>query len=374
MDNIKKHIKLMLFSILKILFIPSRLFMSCLFRLIEDKKQVLEIFMDIIPISKMYVEKYMYARINIFEEKIIPALYEDDVAIVMQGPIMYKDNLTVNILGLYRRWYPSVRIIVSTWENCIKEDFLSFCNINKIKLISNSEPERVDGWHISHQMKSSYAGVKYVSENYNDVRYVLKCRTDQYIFRYDFLTYFKNLLKIFPVNNNKLPGRIILLGHYNSFRNVPFHLCDFIAFGHVKTICKLFDIHDYTGDKNKDLELCNIRNKQAKYELYNNDSEEVRRLWNGMNGEAFAPEMYIFSSFYNSNIESIDYEKYLEQYRKFLKDYVIIVDSSQLLFFWPKYSDKYEINTCYSKYGSLDFISWLEIYSEGMINEKQNNI
>ena len=118
----------------------------------------------------------------------------DDTGIVIQGPIQKDGDFTLKTALLYRKLYPFVPIVISTWNGEIYNKLIGECKTNKIDIIENVIPK--DGGVGNHifQMTSSYLGIKYISDNYR-VRYVLKCRTDQRIFREDILLYLKDLMK-----------------------------------------------------------------------------------------------------------------------------------------------------------------------------------
>lgn len=83
-------------------------------------------------------------------------------------------------------------------------------------------------------------GVRYVKEN-TPAKFVLKTRTDQRINLFSFLVYFKNLLETFPPKGDKLRERIIFLNS-NMTKSFPFYFNDYLSFGHVEDIFKLYAI------------------------------------------------------------------------------------------------------------------------------------
>ncbi|MBQ7198282.1 MAG: hypothetical protein IJS29_03365, partial [Selenomonadaceae bacterium] len=72
----------------------------------------------------------------------IPSYDEvDDAAIVMQGPLEYKDNYTITTARLYRQWYPNAPIVISTWKNEATEIFREECRKIGVVLLENDLPD-----------------------------------------------------------------------------------------------------------------------------------------------------------------------------------------------------------------------------------------
>ena len=294
----------------------------------------------------------------------------DDTAIVIQGPIAYENNYTAETFKIYRSIYPNVPIIVSTWKGEATNNFCRECKENSIVLLENEIPEKCGPSNVNLQLKSSFQGVKYVQEN-TSANFVLKTRTDQRINRFDFLVYFKNLLKTFPPKDDKLRQRIIFLG-VNELNQFPFYYQDYLSFGHIEDISKLYGIsfHNDPGEmsyhsrhyarmrKFVDNVLC------KPYPLdYNSLSTQnlkscklkrwARRLC--------LPEIYISRTFYKENIAPIDEKKLPETSWMFAKDYLILIDPEAILIDWPKYKNRrYQI---LKNPGSQSaFSRWLDMY------------
>ena len=134
----------------------------------------------------------------------------DDTAIVIQGPIAYNNDYTVETFKLYRSIYPNAPIVVSTWKGEATSSFRRVCRENLIVLLENEMPEDRGFGNVNLQLESSLQGVKFIRQN-TSAKFVLKTRTDQRINYFDFLVYFKNLLKTFPPKGDRLRERIILI-------------------------------------------------------------------------------------------------------------------------------------------------------------------
>lgn len=247
-----------------------------------------------------------------------PTYNFDDTAIVIQGPIAYDNNYTVENFKLYRSIYPNVPIIVSTWQGEATNDFRKECRDNLIVLLENEPPKERGAFNVNMQLKSSLQGVKFVREN-TSAKFVLKTRTDQRINRFDFLVHFKNLLATFPPKDDKLNQRIIFLS-YPQLNQFPFYYQDFLSFGHVEDISKLYSIpfHSEPGEMsytsahyermrkfvNKVLNISHSVDYNSEF-AQNPDLCKLKRL-----ARKFCfPEMYISKTFYKQHIAPIDETK-----------------------------------------------------------------
>ena len=294
----------------------------------------------------------------------------DDAAIVIQGPIAYDNNYTVETFKLYRLIYPNVPIVVSTWKGEATNDFRKACRENSIVLLENEMPKERGLLNENMQIRSSYQGVKYLREN-TGVKFVLKTRTDQRINRCEFLVYFKNLLETFPPNGDKLNLRIIFLNSPVS-KFWPFYINDFLAFGHVEDIFKLYDIplHYDSGEiayaikhvRRRFKIRAILRNPKYLFD-YNSVTEQNHKLYklNKMINRWSWAEVYIARTFYEKHIAPIDENKLLETNWKFIHDYLILIDLEAILWDWAKYEDRRYVYSYFNE-SNFAFGHWLDMY------------
>ena len=299
-----------------------------------------------------------------------PTYTFDDTAIVIQGPIAYDNNYTAETFKLYRSIYPNAPIILSTWKGEATADFRKTCAENSVVLLENDPPEFRGSWNINMQLKSSQQGVKFVREN-TAAKFVLKTRTDQRINRFEFLAYFKNLLETFPPKDDKLQRRIIFLGDGTS-QFLPFHLCDFFAFGHISDITKLYDAPFHRGtdelaytSKNikrfhKVLGLVKTKRFPFDYDFHDYPAHKLRKF-NRLMCRLRNPEVYIARNFYEKCIGPIDDRKSFEVSWEFTRDYVILVDDEAILFENFKYENERYLLDCKTG-GRLASARWLDMY------------
>ena len=305
----------------------------------------------------------------------MPSYDVEDTAIVMQGPLWYEDNYTINTAQFYRQWYPNAPIIISTWKNEATEAFREVCKKIGVVLLENDLPADSGYGHINYQLESSLKGVEYIKDH-TSVRYALKCRTDQRFNRTDFLIYFKNLLRTFPPNGDKMEERMIMI---RASKCMPFYVSDFLYFSTVEILNNLFNISNQKKAVRMDPEVqhqrvLKIGGKFSSLKLALNltklkeiDERKLRNYNIAMcRFDIYPPEIFILRSFYKKHIESLNPAKALQTYLKFLRDYLIVVEKNDLLFDWPKYSTNqpptiaYGVDFNYEE--SMTYIDWLDVY------------
>ena len=301
-----------------------------------------------------------------------PTYNLDDAAIVIQGPIAYDNNYTVETFKLYRTIYPNAPIVVSTWKGEATNDFRRECKENSIVLLENEMPENRGAFNVNLQLESSLQGVNFIREH-TQAKFVLKTRTDQRINRFDFLLYLKNLLATFPPKDNKLHERIIFLS-VNNLNQFPFYYQDYLSFGHVEDISKLYGIprHRDPGEMTYHFRHRNRMRKvmdkvlNEKYS-FDYDSEFAKnperckvKRW----AQKFCfPEMYISKTFYKQHIAPIDETNLLETSWKFAAEYLILIDVEAILIDWPKYEKhRYKALTNLGRHSA--FSRWLDMYGK----------
>ncbi len=293
----------------------------------------------------------------------------DDVGIVIQGPLMHENNYTLTTAQMYRRLYPNIPVVISTWKNEADGDFRKACKANSIVLLENTPPQDRGYLNVNLQLESSFQGVNYI-KNHTDAQFVLKTRSDQRIYRPDFLLYFKNLIKAFPPYGDKLTRRLISLAGHTRYL-IPFFVCDFMLFGHISDIKNFYGIVRYPNPEDKNslcfndkrfLQIANLLDR-SKLNFYEPPSDLQRQLTNlnRMTKRLINPEIYMMKTFYQENIATINYKKYAQTYWQFLRDYLILADNRSILFEWVKYEQsRYNVLTLY-RY--MDHSKWLHLYN-----------
>ena len=148
-----------------------------------------------------------------------------DTAIIIQGPIIRERNFTLETVKIYKKIFPGVSIVLSTWED---EGIEIFKNLD-IEILLNKKPENPGICHINYQIVSVKNGLSFAKKH--DVTYVLKTRTDQRIYNIKALSYYKDLIKAFPIESTKKAKGRIIATDINTFTYRPYSISDMTLFG-----------------------------------------------------------------------------------------------------------------------------------------------
>ena len=278
---------------------------------------------------------------------IYPSIYKsfekdftEDVAILMQGPILEKYKFTEETLRLYRKNFPYSKIILSTWDSeKYKTDILKELNIEI--LFSNNKNIYPGIQNVNLQIISTLNGINYIKEK--GYKYTLKTRTDQRFGNKDLLSFLKLLSNAFPLDTKKVSdqkGRLIGMS-FNTFMFKMYSLSDMFLFGETQ------DVYDYWNCELDLREFNNIEN----LDLSTNRKFSLLRIC----------EIYYMTEFLKSKGVNLNWT--LEQSWEELVKRFLIVDSYSLDFFWPKYSyyeDRWSVNNNI-KNMEFSFSKWLRI-------------
>ncbi len=323
--------------------------------------------------------RYQNLKVQFIDTRIraMPKFDLDDTGIVVQGPIDYNNNCTLQTVLQYRTIYPHVPIVISTWHNEATDQFRTACQKNSIVILENELPSTPGMSHINYQLESSLQGMKYLRKN-TAVKFALKTRTDQRFYRHDFLIYFRNMIKAFPPFGNKLKKRILVWGHFHNSLWWAFFVSDQFYFGAIEDMLKLFGISKQTSAEtiqylrhlNHFVKLeniarryiCPIPHPNPRQLMLNPKVRQFYRIWDRL----YSCEVYIAKTFYRECIAPIEPDTLLETYWNFVRDYLIFADGNAVLLDWPKYEyNAYEVKHYYHSQGDkLDQPNWLSFYLE----------
>ena len=266
-----------------------------------------------------------------------------NVGIVMQGPLKYEENFTLETIKLYSKYYPDTPIIVSTWdtEDQYVLEQIQKCSANVKLCVSHFEPgmERIP---INLQRTTSLTGVKKVQEM--GCQYILKTRTDQRIYAPRIFSFLIKLLTTFPIKiRTRAKGRIIVCSMC-TFSDRLYNLCDMFIFGYSQDILQYFSCPEDTRI-HATLKAPNIDDHVQRCVEYS----KLRP------GEIWLATHYIESLGFDLKWTHEDSDYYR-------RELFIIVDDSMLDLYWPKYTDKeYRWRNYYTKdaYHQVTFREWL---------------
>lgn len=305
--------------------------------------------------------------------KFLPSISMSDTAIILQGPIMYDDDFTLETLYRYRMIYPDTLIVVSTWTNEPTHFFMYLATSVNILVIESQMPQDTGAANIKCQLTSTRAGLDAVKE-FPNIKYAIKTRSDQRIFLPDFLLFLRNMQVNFKCSEKELSDRLVFLGGWNSMCSFPFRVSDFMVFGALHDLEKYYSCSGDSPYLERNYASQNAFNEHtikigSRIQFDNIDvllsvSTEERKYLNERNKNSFDPETYICCTFYENYILKralCDNDDRLEHYWHFLKKYAIVVNADQLMLFWHKYKfQKYNWNNLVCD-GGLTNSFWLSL-------------
>jgi hypothetical protein len=241
------------------------------------------------------------------------------MAIVMQGPVMHDYDFTNETIKIYKNHFQDTSIILSTWEG---EKIPSDCKADEI--ILSKKPDYPGYWNINLQIESSKNGMNLAKDL--GFEYAVKTRTDQRMYAVNIKKYLFNLIAAFPVRLPHQKFRLVGFS-FDSAKELR-QISDMFMFGHIEDMT-MFWSPEF------------VRTKTV--------IEEVTHAY-------LQIEYYKKIGLGIENTPGVFY--------KFLADSFIIIDTSPLDFYWPKYT-AYESR--FVKYRhhvgeEISFMDWLDIY------------
>lgn len=158
---------------------------------------------------------------------------KEKVAMVMQGPVMVKDDFTFETLKLYKKMYHGVDIILSTWKN---EDPLTIKKIKDlgVTVIENEKPSFYGHHNINLQIESSKNGL--LEARRRGAEFAIKVRTDQRMYNPDNINLFLMLHYQYPPDQTTVQkGRLFSI-NIGVMKYRLYCVGDMMFFGHIDEI------------------------------------------------------------------------------------------------------------------------------------------
>ena len=119
-----------------------------------------------------------------------------NVAFLLRGQIIKSDEFSKNTLMMYRINFPNAPIYLSTWENCIDNEFLSFAKYNNIKLILTKYSVPKTGYKSDNlQIIGNLKGLEMILKD--KIKYTITTRTDQRFYAKNIPIYLKNIISLY---------------------------------------------------------------------------------------------------------------------------------------------------------------------------------
>lgn len=271
-----------------------------------------------------------------------------DIAVILQGPLMKEHDFTLETIRLYKQLYSKMKIIVSTWCG---EDIEYIEKIKKegaIVVVSET-PERSGYLNINYQIVSTNAGIEKAKEL--NVKYICKSRTDQRLYKNNVFEFMKSLIDSFSSNNSVQNGRIVCLGTQFGSMIRPYYLSDFMYFGTVDEIVKMFSVSLDVRDRGRIITDCSVK-KHVEEDL--------------------CPECILMRNY--AAMIGVNNEVSIKAYWDLVKNNLICLGFDDVGLYWPKYDDRYCENERMGYYFSkktrlnewrkhnFGFLEWFNLY------------
>jgi hypothetical protein len=161
------------------------------------------------------------------------------IAIVIQGPIVTADDFTFETVRLYRKIFPEVELILSTWSDT-DPSLVASIRAGGLELLLNDKPSYAGVSNVNLQIFSTINGIRKAKQL--GVDYVLKTRTDQRIYAPNTMTFLLAVVKSFPLSGSMLQKERLVATSLNTFKYRPYSVSDMFLFGHIDDMLLYWDV------------------------------------------------------------------------------------------------------------------------------------
>ncbi len=267
------------------------------------------------------------------------------VAIIIQGPLLKRDNFTLNTVKIYKKIFSNYQIILSTWEDEDKNYIDEFKKEN-IEIILNKKPTYPGIANINYQITSTKSAIKKSEEL--KMNYILKTRTDTRIYNQNSIEFLINLLETFPINLITNQTKRIAFPSLNTYKYRPYSVTDLVMFGTINDIIKYWDI-----------------------ELDTRKNVEVSKIIGEWSQSKFA-EVYLSANYLKKIGKELQWTL-ADSWQTYAENFCVF-NSQDIDLYWHKYFRTHEHRRLnYNEMRNdreLTFSEWLNLYSG--VNNKKN--
>lgn len=315
--------------------------------------------------DKTHDEYYtLYIRPK-YAEQVVSVEKETDAqrrtAIIMQGPLIAKDDFTLETVKIYEKLYPGTMVIVSTWEGEDPKIIERLQRLRSCEVLINKKPDFSGVLNLNYQVISTMAGLKRAKELGKE--YAFKTRCDFRFVRIGLINYFVALCKAFPVDAavSYQKQRIIVGGDVFASYFRAHWVADRFGFGTVEDMLAYWD---YELDK-----VDQPRPVMAKLQ-----EETPDKTWKGITEAGLCAEPRIIRN-YIMRMEGKAPECTVKKYWEILKKQFITLSFEETGACWQRKTDPPMVETawkgiycsqqdnsrkclCYN----WDFVKWFSLY------------
>lgn len=166
-----------------------------------------------------------------------PLVRMPNAAIVLQGALLKTHDFTLETIRIYKKFYPGIRLIVSTWEG---EDaaYVERIRGEGATVLLNQKPSYNGPFNINFQIISAFRGIEEAKRQ--GAAQVLKTRTDQRMYNKNNFETMENLLAYFPPSERSHQKQRLLFVHGGN-KYQPFHLPDVFVFGAIEDMLEYWE-------------------------------------------------------------------------------------------------------------------------------------
>lgn len=272
----------------------------------------------------------------------------EDVAILIQGPIVRECDFTINTIKLYKEYFPRSPVVFSTLDHLtqIEKDNISALGVT---IIICNKPVVTGFLNFNLQRETVLKGLNAV--NKLGVTKVIKTRSDQRIYSRFAISFLNASLIQFPSKNTTAcKGRIFLLST-TTLANFPLHVCDMFQFGYLQDVVNFWSIPAHEESVNRESFASKMANKILVREalIQKTTIPEVSL------GRSYATMLYGEQSIGDPSLT----------YHRMLQEVIGVVDQGQLDLCWPKYNS-FEVSQDYRVPWILErltFEKWVALYA-----------
>ena len=262
-------------------------------------------------------------------------------AIVIQGPIKYEDDFTLETVKIYKMLYPECQIIVSTWED-ERNRAGELLGGEDVILCFSSKPLHAGYGNSAFQTISSRKGVDKALEL--GCERICKTRTDQRFYNPNLFYELEKLLELFPVEKGTAQKERVICISTTTDKNRLYNICDMFVYGDADDVNRYFS--------------CPLDERD-----YDSTTQVV---WT--NAAEFARQRFAEEWFVTHFIESLGYElKWTYEDSDYYRNKLfMIIDASLLDFVWMKYNNDEYKDRYYNSQKPLvpSYVGFLEWLSE----------
>ena len=263
-----------------------------------------------------------------------------ELAIVVQGPYVKLGRFTLTMLNYYRSTFPNAVIVYSTTSNLPVKDYIFLLETLKVSVVTPNCDIHPGPFNFNFQLLTTKSGLNQIKNNNQNIKFVLKTRSDQILLNGKFFEYFRMLIERYPLSKDRLGQRgRLLFSSLNSFQSRLYGLSDMLIFGYLDDVISYFDC-EY--DERTTSELQNVTHRSL---------EDHSRLE--------VCEVRLAVEFLKAKGEKLQYT--IEDSKAKIGSRFIVIDHEMVDQYWCKYTaqiDRYKSMGRYERICHLDWISF----------------